>query len=428
MSMSVMVGGIYLLMWALKLGFVVELLSEPCMSGMTTAAAFLICTSQARHLLGVAVPRGGFLQTWFAIAGRLGEAKLACVAIGVASLAAQIALARLNKKLKWRIPIPEQLVVVVLGTAAVALLGLDVPMLGEVPSGLPAPTLPSMARAPELLEGSLVVAVVSIALCIATAKTFAAKNGYDVDPNQELLALGLANLLGGCMQCYPAASSLSRSALANAVGARTQLWNVFCCGVITVVLVALLPLLRTLPNAALAAIILIAFKSILGQLSEVKRLWSLNPPDCLVWLATFFGCLLLGVKLGIAVGVAASVGCMLRFQLRPPFAVLGQLPLTEVYRDRDRYPEALELPGLLLFRYEYYILTVTKILNGCCCLDSKGRSCLHRETSSARHCCKRWPPGWTTRSRCTPSSWPWRQLRSTAQVTPPPLRPPRPAR
>lgn len=139
-------------------------------------------------------------------------------------------------------------------------------------------------------------------------------------------------------QCYPAASSLSRSALAQTVGAKTQLWNLICCSVIVVVLLALVPLMRCLPNAALAAIIFIAFKSIVNQLSEVKRLWALSKPDCLVWLVTFTGTLALGVKAGIVGGILASLLLMLRSSLRPYHAVLGRLPHTEVYRDIRRYP------------------------------------------------------------------------------------------
>ena len=221
------------------------------------------------------------------------------------------------------------------------------------------------------MEGAIVVAVVSIALCIATAKTFADKNGYEIDTNQELLALGIANLVGGVFQCYPAASSLSRSALAQTVGAKTQLWNVFCCGIIVVVLLFLVSLLRTLPNAALAAIILIAFKSILGQLGEVKRLWALSKPDCFVWVATFVTCLLFGVKVGIACGVMASIGATLKNSLRPYHALLGRLPNTEVYRDVRRYPDAMQDPGIIAFRFDGPIVfanrdflkqTLTKII------------------------------------------------------------------
>ena len=410
MTMSLICSAIYLTMWVCHLGVVVEILSDPTMSAMTTAAAFLICTSQMRHFFGLSgIPRGTFLETWGAIILKLPDTNWICVAIAVASLAIQLGIAKLNKKLKLKAPIPEQLVVVVLTTWLVWQFSLDtacfdrmsslemedmdeaeaamvsslppctsfvtnnsrggaitdcpmdrcvwdpsdsVSVLGVVPQGLPSLYIPNVSSAPDILEGAVVVAVVSIALCIATAKTFADKNGYEIDTNQELLALGVSNLVGGLFQSYPAASSLSRSALAQTVGAKTQLWNIFCCAIVAVVLLFLVPLLRCLPNAALAAIILIAFKSIIKQLSEVKRLWALSKPDCFVWIITFAACLAFGVKLGIACGVIASLGGTLTGAFRPYHALLGRLPKTEVYRDVQRYPDAIRDPGIVAFRFD----------------------------------------------------------------------------
>ncbi len=407
MTMSLVCSFIYLAMWVLRLGFLVEILSDPTMSAMTTASAFLICTSQMRHFFGLnGIPRASFLETWAAIISKLPETNWICVFIAVASLAMQFGIAKLNKKLKLKVPIPEQLVVVIVSTwfvwqfsldtacferADIPLPDVDLPecssyytngapagnettiipadtdcpadrcywddtqnvrTLGYVPSGLPSLYVPDVSSAGDTLEGSIVVAVVSIALCIATAKTFADKNGYEIDTNQELLALGVANLVGGVFQCYPAASSLSRSALAQAVGAKTQLWNVFCCAIIVLVLLFLVDLLRTLPNAALAAIILIAFKSILNQLSEVKRLWALSKPDCFVWVTTFVTCLAFGVKIGIGCGIVASIGATLKTSLRPYHALLGRLPKTEIYRDVRRYPDAVQDPGVVIFRFD----------------------------------------------------------------------------
>jgi len=418
MTMSLVCSFIYLAMWVLRLGFVVEILSDPTMSAMTTASAFLICTSQMRHFFGLTgIPRASFLETWGAIISKLPETNWTCVFIALSSLGIQFGIAKLNKKLKLKVPIPEQLIVVIVSTWFVWAFSLDnacfprtdvdvdpaalecsayftnnaapppptgnvtdaaaaattlsetaetdcpldrcywddssnVRTLGYVPSGLPSLYIPDVSSAGDTLEGSIVVAVVSIALCIATAKTFADKNGYEIDTNQELLALGVSNLVGGVFQCYPAASSLSRSALAQTVGAKTQLWNVFCCGIIVVVLLFLVDLLRTLPNAALAAIILIAFKSILKQLSEVKRLWALSKPDCFVWVTTFVTCLAFGVKVGIACGIIASIGATLKTSLRPYHALLGRLRDTDVYRDVRRYPDAVQDPGIIAFRFD----------------------------------------------------------------------------
>ncbi len=362
LTMSLMVGIGYLCMWGLRLGFVVDLLSDPMMSALTTAAGCLICTSQVKHLLGLTmVPRGSFVSTWQVIGSNLQNTNPVTLVIGVASLALMLGIAKINTKIKDRtkIPIPEQLIAVILFTSIVAFGSLDDPqgahpvlILGEVPGGLPVPRIPDTSHWPELVHASAVVTIIGFSLVIATGKTFAEKHGYEVDPNQELLALGAANFLGGLACCYPASSSLSRSALANAAGAKTAAFNFWAVCVIILVLLALYPTLRCLPNATLAAIVVLAFKSIIKQVNQVPALWKLKRTDCLVWLCTFFGILLLGVTSGMVVGVASSLLVMLKADSRPPHAVLGRLGDTDVFRNLERYPTAFEVPGVFIFRFD----------------------------------------------------------------------------
>lgn len=182
MTMSMMCGVAYIAMWACRLGFVVEILSDPTMSGMTTAAAFLICTSQMKHFLGLSgVPRASFFETWAVIMSKIPEINFLSLGIGIGSLAIQVGMKKVNQKLKLKIPIPEQLIVVVLMTWLVWQFDLEnhgVTIFGDVETGLPSFKYPDTSHWHELVEGSAVVAAVSIALCIATAKTFAQKNGY----------------------------------------------------------------------------------------------------------------------------------------------------------------------------------------------------------------------------------------------------------
>ena len=219
-----------------------------------------ICTSQMKHLLGLTmVKRGSFVETWQTILSNLGEVNLWTLTIGLCSLVLMLGLAKVNAKIKdkTKIPIPEQLVAVILATSLVYFAGLSeattgntwskvdstclspagqavdatdqagcqdrnpVLILGDVPQGLPSIKVPDTRHWAELLHGAIVVTIIGFSLVIATGKTFAEKHGYEIDANQELLAIGAANVLGGCLQAYPASSSLSRSALANAVGSKT---------------------------------------------------------------------------------------------------------------------------------------------------------------------------------------------------------------
>lgn len=362
LTMSLMVGAGYLCMWGLRLGFVVDLLSDPMMSALTTAAGCLICTSQVKHLLGLTmVPRGSFIGTWQVIGSNLQHTNPVTLAISIASLALMLGIAKINTKIKDRtkIPIPEQLVAVILFTSIVYFGSLNDPagghpvlILGEVPEGLPVPRVPDTSHWRELVHGSAVVTIIGFSLVIATGKTFAEKHGYEVDANQELLALGAANFLGGLVCCYPASSSLSRSALANAAGAKTAAFNFWAVCVIILVLLVLAPTLRCLPNATLAAIVVLAFKSIIKQVNQVPELWKLKRTDCAVWLCTFLGILLLGVTSGMVVGVASSLLVMLKADSRPPHAVLGRLGDTDVFRNLLRYPTAVEVPGVFVFRFD----------------------------------------------------------------------------
>ena len=316
MTMSMMVGAMFLFMWVFKLGFVVEFMSDSMIRGMTTAAAVLICTSQMKHVLGITIDRGSFANTWETIFKESDQINYVAVAIAVSSLVIQLVIERMNKKHKWKVPIPSQLVVVVLMTAVVAIGGLGVSethtdgvtILGDVPSGLPSPYFPNLKYAKDLVQGALIVGVVSLSLCTATVKTFADKNNYEIVPEQELFALGLANLLGGMWRCYPPSSSLSRSALADSIGSKTPAWNLVSCSVIVLVrafcqsyrrvrgasscvllfvccfffsfqqilppfshgsrsqvLMLLTSALRQLPNACLATIIFMAFVKLLKQ-------------------------------------------------------------------------------------------------------------------------------------------------------------------
>ena len=282
------------------------------------------------------------------------ETNFVTLAIGVSSLVIMLGIAKINKKIKDRtkIPIPEQLIAVILFTSIVYFGNLNDPkgsavlILGEVPQGLPVPHIPDTKHWVDLIHAAGTVTIIGFSLVIATGKTFAEKHGYEVDPNQELLALGVANALGGCVCCYPASSSLSRSALANAVGAKTAAFNFWAVMVIILVLLVLYPTLKTLPNATLAAIVVLAFKSIIGQVKQVPELWRLKKSDCFVWLSTFFGILLLGVTTGMIVGVSSSLLVMLKADSRPPHAVLGRLGETDVFRKRT--PTTNPRPGCLV--------------------------------------------------------------------------------
>ncbi|PIE17049.1 MAG: sodium-independent anion transporter [Proteobacteria bacterium] len=358
--LSLMVGVIQLKMGVFRLGFLVNFLSHPVVSGFTSAAALIIGFSQLKHLLGVNIPRSHHVHTIVIEASRrLGEVNGPTIGIGVASVALLVALKRL-----WP-SFPRALAVVVLGTLAVWLFGLHtqgVAIVGGVPAGLPAPTLPVIDWdvITKLLPIALTISFVGFMESISVAKAVARRHRYEVDANQELCGLGVANLGGALFSAYPVTGGFSRTAVNDQAGAKTPLASLITAGVVALALLFLTPLFYSLPKAVLAAIIMTAVFGLI-DVAEVKHLWKVKRSDLLLLLVTFAATLTLGIELGIGVGVGASLLWFVVRTTRPHFAVLGRLPGTESYRNVKNYPEAETTDGVLALRIDaqYYFGNVS---------------------------------------------------------------------
>jgi len=358
--LMVMVGVLQLAMGLGRLGFLVNFLSHPVVSGFTSAAALIIGLSQLKHLLGVDLGGGHHVHTiLIGAVERVGQWHVPTIALGLASIALLVALKR------WKPAFPSALVVVVLATLATVGLGLageGVKIVGEVPRGLPALSLPEFdaAALQALFPTALAIALVGFMESISVAKAFARRNRYEVNANQELVGLGLANLVGGLFQGYPVTGGFSRTAVNAQAGARTGVAAVITAAVIALTLLFLTPLFHSLPKAVLAAIIMVAVFGLI-DVREVKHLWHVKRGDLLQLGVTFVATLSLGIEEGILVGVAtALLGFVVR-TTRPHTAVLGRLPGTDVWRNVQRFPEAEIEPGVLALRVDaqFYFGNVT---------------------------------------------------------------------
>ncbi|MEM9454776.1 MAG: solute carrier family 26 protein [Myxococcota bacterium] len=349
-TVAAMVGTLQLAMAVLRIDFLVNFLSRPVVSGFTSAAALVIGTLQLGHLLGIDLPRGSIHELLFGVASRYREIRPIPLAIGAGSITVLLVLRR------WAPRVPAALVVVVVGTLAVW--GLDlhaygVAIVGTVPAGLPAFALPSLGSDSlrSLLPTAITIAMMSFLEAISVGKRFAARGGYELDTNQELRSLGLANLAGGVFGAYPVTGGLSRTAVNAAAGARTSMAGLVTATVVALTLALFTPLLHFLPTAVLAAIIMVAVLGLV-DIEEVRRLWRVERSELGLMLITFGATLVLGVKEGIAVGVAASLVWHVARTTRPHAAVLGRLPGTEVFRNVERFAEAEVTPGVLVLRID----------------------------------------------------------------------------
>ena len=345
------VGLVQFLMGVFRMGFLVNFLSHPVLSGFTSAAALIIGASQIKNLLGLDLPRTK--QVFEILSGtvqNVSEISIYTALIGFGSIVTLILLKR------WKKTFPSALVVVVAGTVVTALLGLSnqgVAIVGTVPIGLPSFEVPGMNMSDfsSLIPIILVISLVSYMESIAVAKAIANKRGYKVDANQELIALGGANIGGAFFQSFPVTGGFSRTAVNDQAGAKTTVASIITAILIGFTVLFLTPLFYYLPNAVLAAIIMVAVAG-LFDFKEMKHLWKTDKKDLAMLLVTFVSTLLLGIEEGIAVGVVLSLVLVIYSTTRPHSAVLGRLGDTKNYRNIDRYTEAQVDKDILIYRYD----------------------------------------------------------------------------
>jgi sulfate permease, SulP family len=358
--LAAMVGVVQLGMGLLRLGYLVNFLSHPVLSGFTSAAALIIGLNQLKHLLGISIPRGHHIHTIVIEAARgITGAHLATLAIGLGSIALLIGLK------KWRPSFPGALVAVAGTTAIVALFGLGgagVATVGQVPAGLPLPSLPvfDLAMIQALVPTALAISLVGFMESISVAKVFARKHDYKLDPGRELIGLGAANLAAAAFGAYPVTGGFSRSAVNDQAGARTPLASLITAVMVGAALLFLTPLFFHVPKAVLAAIIMVAVVGLI-DVAEVKHLWKVKRSDLGLLVVTFAATLAFGIEQGIAIGVGASLVLFVAQRTRPHFPVLGRLPGSTVYRNVADFPHAEREPGVLVVRLDaaFYFGNVT---------------------------------------------------------------------
>ena len=345
------VGLVQLLMGLFRMGFIVNFLSHPVLSGFISAAAIIIASSQIKSLLGIDMPRSGSLiETLHAAFSSLGTMNPITAALGLGSMILIIGLKQ------WRKSFPGALTVVVLGILAAFLCNLDergVSVVGSIPSGLPgfSASFIHMEDMALLMPVILVIALVSYLESIAVAKTIASKRGYELDSNKELIALGAANIGGAFFQAFPTTGGFSRTAVNDQAGSNTTISSLVSVALVALTVLFFTPLFYYLPAAVLAAIIMVAVYGLL-DIAEMKHLWHTDRRDFALLMITFLATLLVGIKEGIATGVVLSLVMVIYRSTRPQVAELGELGNTGIFRNLLRYPEARKHSDLLVFRFD----------------------------------------------------------------------------
>jgi len=353
--LAFLVGVIQFLLGIFRLGFLVNFLSHPVVSGFTSAAALIIGLSQLKGLLGINIPRSHHINEILVNSfNKIDEINWTSFLIGLVGIFIIIGVKKINKSL------PSQLFSVIFGILVVTFFSLNqgensVNIIGNIESSLPSISIPilEMTKINALLPMALTIALVSFMESIAVAKAIQSKHrNYKVIPNQELISLGLANVFGSFFQSYPTTGGFSRTAVNDQAGAKTGLSGIISALLILITLLFLTPLFHNLPKAILASVIMVAVFGLIDY-KEAIHLWKSNKTDFSLLLITFIATLTIGIEKGIGLGVIVSLAIVIFKTTRPHVAVLARIPGTHFYRNLERFQGTLKpKEDVLIVRFD----------------------------------------------------------------------------
>jgi high affinity sulfate transporter 1 len=347
-ALAIVVGVLAVLAWAMRLGFVADLLSHPILVGYLAGVAVIMIIGQLGKVTGVPVVGEGAWEELRSFVSSLDDFEPATFVLAAATLVFLFAV-------QWRLPhLPGPLLAVLLATVAAVVLDLEskgVAVVGPIPAGLPSPQLPPVGEYAGLLLPAVGVLLVGYTDNVLTARAFAERGGYRIDANQELLALGASNIGTGTLQGFPVSSSGSRTAVGDATRSRSQLYSLVALACVLLVLLFLRPVLADFPIPALGAIVIYAATRLL-DIAGFRRLAAFRRSELMLAVAALVGVLVFDILYGILVAIGLSVADLLRRVARPHDAVQGRVPGLAGMHDVDDYPGAQLIPGLVVYRYD----------------------------------------------------------------------------
>ena len=361
-TLAFMVGIVLLLASFLRFGVIANFISLPVLTGFKAGIGVVIFVGQLGKVMGLSIPKGNVIQSLWAVLQNLGQIHWPTFSLALVTLAILAFLPRWNRR------IPAALVAVALGILAAALLDLEargVRLVGVIPPGLPRLSLPDWRLFQVLWPGALGIALISFVESIASARAFLRHDDPPVDANQELFALGMANIAGGLTQSYPAGGGTSQTAVNNQSGARSQVAGLVTAALALVTMLFLAPLIGLMPQATLGALVLVAAAGLV-KVSEFQSIARFRRVE-LVWaLVAFVGVMVLGTLQGILVAIIVSLLVIMYVTNHPSVYAMGRKPGSNVFRPLGTYPEDETFPGLLILRSEgmLYFASAPRAIEG----------------------------------------------------------------
>ncbi|KAG9483450.1 hypothetical protein GDO78_009392, partial [Eleutherodactylus coqui] len=359
MALAFLVGLFQIALGVIQFGFVVTYLSDPLISGYTTASAVHVLVSQLKYLFGIRISQKtqplSLVYTIIKICSKMAETNIGTLVTSIVAIIVLLLMKFLNEKFasKLVIPIPIELIMLIVSTGISYGVGLynkfGIESVGHIPVGLKVPMLPDFSLLADIVGNAFTIAVVGYAITISLGKVFASKHGYKVDSNQELIAIGFSNLIGSFFQCFAISASVSRSLVQESTGGNSQVASAIASFVIFIIILRAGELFQDLPKAILASVIIVNLKGMFKQFSEVKVLWKSNKVDLITWLVTFAATILFNMDIGLAISVAFSLLTIIFRTQLSNYSILGQVYETNVYRDVARCHQAKEIPKIKIF-------------------------------------------------------------------------------
>ncbi|CAH2311943.1 solute carrier family 26 member 6 [Pelobates cultripes] len=359
-ALTLLVGIFQIILGLVQFGFVVTYLSEPLVRGYTTAATIHVTVSQLKHIFGLPLSEKSqplsLIYSLISLFRRIHNTNIGTLVVSTIALLCLFAVKEVNQKWQSKLPmpIPIELVVLVISTGVSYGINLHeqygIGIVGNIPTGLLAPTVPKTDLFFQVVGNAFAIAVVGYTITISLAKIFSMKHGYKVDSNQELIALGLSNLTGSFFHCFAVTSSMSRSLVQESTGGNTQIAGSISSLIILVIILKAGELFTALPKAILSAIVIANLKEMYKQFMDIPALWRTNKYDLLIWIVTFLSTICLNLDIGLGVSVIFGLLTItFRTQL-PQYSVLGQVFDTDIYRDICQNTMTKEVDGIKIFR------------------------------------------------------------------------------
>ncbi|XP_032558671.1 sulfate transporter-like isoform X2 [Chiroxiphia lanceolata] len=362
LSLSFLVGIYQILLGVLQLGFVAVYLSEPLLGGFVTGSSLTIITSQVKYLLGLKIPRhegvGSFILTWVDLFRYIQNTNICDLVTSLVALAIIVPVKEINDryKEKMKAPFPIELLVVIVATVVSHYFNFETrynsDVCGDIPTGFRKPTLPDISLFPSLAVDALPIAVIGFAMTVSLAEIFGKKHGYTVRANQEMIAIGMCNLIPSFFYCFASSAALTKTLLKESTGTQTQVSGLVTSLVLLLVLLWIAPLFYSLQTSILGVVTIINLRGGLRKFRDTPRMWRLSRLDTVVWWVTMLCSTLISTEIGLLVGVCFALLCIIFRTQRPRAVLLGKVSNTEIYEDQSTYKQISSIANIKIFRFE----------------------------------------------------------------------------